>query len=100
MIDTLYLNVQVADENSHNIFYIQNIIKWLQEQKIDKDAMLSIEWKYLAILRSSEGFPPVYIWNELSSNPHFYIDVLRMMYGKDDIIKNKISCISLLQNVR
>ena len=84
MIDTLYLNVQVADENSHNIFYIQNIIKWLQEQKIDKDAMLSIEWKYLAILRSSEGFPPVYIWNELSSNPHFYIDVLRMMYGKDD----------------
>ena len=84
IIDTLQLNVQVADENSHNIFYIQNIIKWLQERKIDNDAMISIEWKYLALLRSSEGFPPVYIWNELSSNPHFYIDVLRMMYGKDD----------------
>ncbi len=84
IVDTLCLNVQVADENSHNIFYIQNIIKWLQERKIDKDAMLSVEWKYLSLLRPSEGFPPVYIWNELSSNPHFYIDVLRMMCGKDD----------------
>ncbi len=84
IIDTLNLNVKVAEENSHDIYSIQNTIKWLQERKIDKEAMLSIEWKYLTLLHSSEGFPPVYIWDELSSNPHFYIDILKMMCGKDD----------------
>lgn len=86
VIDTLNLNVETAIRNTNTLdeYYIQHLIKWLQNQKIDNETMVLIEWKYLVFLQENEEYLPVFLWNELSSNPDFYIKVLKLICGKSD----------------
>ncbi len=83
IIDTLNLNVKYAKDNTIDGYYIQNLIKWLQEKDIEKEKMIEIEWKYLEFLREEEGYSPVYIWNEMSTNPNLFIKVIKVIYGKN-----------------
>jgi hypothetical protein len=86
VIDTLELNAknQKPNANTMDEYYAQNLIKWLQAQSVSTDEMVIIEWKYLAYLDEDDGFSPKYIWIELSSNPAFFMEILKIIYGKND----------------
>lgn len=87
VVETLNLNVEVASTQSNdtlNEYYIQHLIKWLQEQDVDKDTMVLIEWKYLVFLEEREGYPPIFLWDEMSSNPEYYMGIIRLICGKED----------------
>ncbi len=83
VINTLKNDATLVSSNNANAYYIQAIIRWLHEKHVDKEDMLSIEWKYIEILDGREGKVPKYTWNELSTNPDFYIRVLKILYGKE-----------------
>lgn len=83
VIETLNLNVENQAENTQDEYHIQQLIKWLQERNIEKKCMLETEWKYLAFLKDSEGYPPINLWRELSDNPEFFIWVAKIVCGKE-----------------
>lgn len=88
------------------VYYLQYLIKWLQSRKTNKDKMLFVEWKFLAILDSYSDCKPQYLWNELSSDPVFFVDILKKFAGRgleeisDSETKSKISmhCYDLLNH--
>ena len=80
VVDTLMNYSGNNNANQMSMYYIQSLIKWLQEKNIRSDFMIAIEWKYLAFLED-EAFQPKTIWKELSSNSSFFIDVLNLIYG-------------------
>lgn len=84
VIETLKQNVENQAENTQDEYHIQQIIKWLQERNIDKSLMLEIEWKYLAFLKDSEGYPPINLWQELSENPEFFVWIVKIICGKEE----------------
>lgn len=87
VVETLNLNAEVASTQSNNTldeYYIQHLIKWLQEQDVDKDTMVLIEWKYLVFLEEREGYPPKFLWDEMSSNPEYYMGIIKLICGKED----------------
>ena len=83
VIDTLSLNIQYQDSVIVDVSYIQRLIKWLQNKDIDQESISSIEWKYLSILGESEGYPPICLWDKLSSNADFFVEVLSIIYSKE-----------------
>ncbi len=83
LIKTLKQNVEHQEENTQNEYYIQQLIKWLQERDIEKTTMLDLEWKYLAFLSESKGYPPINLWHELSENPEFFIRIVKTLSGKE-----------------
>jgi hypothetical protein len=66
--------------------------------------MLELEWKYLAFLKDSEGYPPINLWQELSENPEFFIWIVKIICGKEnnpswsaeDLQKIKSHCYGLM----
>lgn len=84
VIETLKQNVESQAKNTQDEYHIQQIIKWLQERNIEKSTMLELEWKYLAFLKDSEGYPPLYLWQELSENPEFFIWIVKIVCGKEE----------------
>lgn len=104
VIETLKKNVENQAENTQDEYHIQQLIKWLQKRNTDKATMLELEWKYLAFLKDSEGYPPINLWQELSENPEFFIWVVKIICGKendpswsvDDLQKIKNHCYGLM----
>ena len=98
------LSINVDNQGTQNEYYVQQLIKWLQERNTDRAKLLIIEWQYLAFLRKSEGYPPVTLWQELSSNPEFFVHIIKIICGKekddswDDNDKQNISrhCFDLI----
>lgn len=84
IIETLKQNVENQAENTQDEYHIQQIIKWLQERNIEKSLMLELEWKYLAFLKDSEGYPPINLWQEMSENPEFFIWIVKIVCGKEE----------------
>lgn len=84
VIETLKKNVDNQAKNTQNEYQIQQLIKWLQERNTDKPTMLELEWKYLAFLKDSEGYPPINLWQELSENPRFFIWIVKIICGKEN----------------
>ena len=88
------------------VYYLQHLIKWLQNKKMDKNIMILIEWRFLSVLDSYSDCKPQYLWNELSSNPVFFVDILQKFAGRgleeisDPETKSKISmhCYDLLNH--
>ena len=88
------------------VYYLQHLIKWLQNKKMDKNIMILIEWSFLSVLDSYSDCKPQYLWNELSSNPVFFVDILQKFAGRgleeisDPETKSKISmhCYDLLNH--
>ena len=104
VIETLRLNADNQDRSTHNEFHIQHLIKRLQENSADRASLIVLEWKYLALLDESEGYPPLTLWEELSDNPDFYIKIIKIICGKeddswDDDTKHRMAqhCFHLLQ---
>lgn len=87
IIQTLKMNVAIRNKNALYEYYIQELIKWLQERSIERASILKIEWKYLSFLRESEGYPPIYLWEELSDNPDFFVSVIKRIFGKEDDVE-------------
>ena len=83
VIETLQNFVQKNVIDQMEVYYLQYLIKWLQSKKANKDKMLFIEWKFLSILDSYSDCKPQYLWNELSSNPAFFVDILQKFAGRD-----------------
>ena len=81
--ETLQVFVSSKNVNHMEVYYLHFLIKWLQNQKVDKTIMISIEWKYLSILDRYSDCKPQYLWNELSSNPEFFMEVLKKFAGRD-----------------
>ncbi len=102
--ETLQDFVQQNNISQMEVYYLQYLIKWLQSKKTNKNKMLFIEWKYLSILDRYSDCKPQYLWNELSSNPVFFVDILKKFAGRgleeisDSETKSKISmhCYDLL----
>lgn len=89
VIDTLNQHVEVNIQGAESLqeFYVQNLIKWLQEHDADKNRMVIIEWEYLVCLNESDGYAPIYLWNELSTNPDYYIGIMKWISGKENDFK-------------
>ena len=83
VIETLIQNIDNKPINAHYEYDVRELIKWLQERKTDKDSLIIIEWKYLAFLREDEGYPPVNLWEDLSSNPDHFMYILKILNGKE-----------------
>ncbi len=81
--ETLRVFVQKNNIDQMTVYYLQNLIKWLQNKKVSRNIMISIEWKFLSILDGYNDCNPQYLWDELSSNPAFFVDILRKFSGRD-----------------
>ena len=81
--ETLIQNVDNKTISALDTYDIQELIKWLQERNADRNSLILIEWKYLAFLREDEGYPPITLWEELSSNPEHFIYILKIFTGKE-----------------
>lgn len=84
IIETLNLHANSQNYSNLDFYHIQELIRWLQNQNIDREIMISIEWKYLILLEEENHCSPLYIWNELSTNPEFYINIIKLMCGKEE----------------
>ncbi len=71
--------------NQNESYAVKQIIKWLHNQKVNKDKMILIEWKYLDLLNETDGVSPICLWNELANNPDFFIYILKLMTGREKI---------------
>lgn len=106
ILQTLNCNVANYILNDIDGYHIQRLIKWLQKQEIPKEEMISIEWKYFDYLNEIDGVSAKYILSELSTDPVFFMSILKLMYGKDNCeldgveVNQKIlqQCYSLLYN--
>ncbi|BDU25132.1 hypothetical protein [Flavobacterium sp. GSB-24] len=50
-----------------------------------KETLIKLEWHYLTILNSyASGYKPKLLFNELSENPQFFVDVLKWVYMPSD----------------
>ena len=81
--ETLIRNVDTGTINTLPTYNIQELIKWLQKRNTDRNSMILIEWKYLALLEEDEGYPPINLWKELSTNPEHFIYILKILTGKE-----------------
>lgn len=87
IVDTLKMYVDNPKNNESIGYHIAQLIKWLQEKRIERTSILEIEWKYLTILTESEGFSPANLLEELSDNPEFYISIvkrIKQIRGKEN----------------
>ena len=103
VVNTLNLYVEEHTENDYNTYHIQELIKWLQSREKNRTNMLTIEWEYLSILKESQGYAPIFLWDELSSNPVFYVDIIKILVGKENSMstdeekqKRSVHCYELM----
>jgi hypothetical protein len=73
--------VLTKEKSSLDLYHIIELIKWLQENPdISGDDLFSVEWAYLQLLDKHSGAVPKYLHKKLSSDPHFFCEVIRHIY--------------------
>jgi hypothetical protein len=82
---------QTITEECHDNFLLEphEITSLFKEigKREDKnnETLLKLEWHYLTILNSyASGYKPKLLYNELSENPEFFVDVLKWIYMPSD----------------
>lgn len=85
VIDTLRAYVAVSNQKKNDIYEIQILIKWLQNQAekgiVIEEDIVGIEWQYLNILDLEEECEPVFLWRKLSSDGGFYMEVIDAVFN-------------------
>jgi len=79
-------------DNTHLKEYeISSLFETLEtRQDIAKDIIAKLEWLYLPIIGSyGAGYIPKYLHNELSTNPEFFVQVLKWVYMPRDDSKKE-----------
>ncbi len=82
--ESLVLNVEIHSTLLSDRYHTQELIKWLQNRDVPLNKMEEIEWRYLAILSEADGCTPKFLWKKLSSDPDYFVEILKIVYGKTD----------------
>ena len=82
--ESLILNVEIHGMLLCDRYRIQELIKWLQNRDIPLNKMEEIEWRYLSVLSEVDGCEPKFLWKKLSFDPNFFVEILKIIYGKTD----------------
>jgi hypothetical protein len=64
-------------------YTVSELIKHIREHGAEHRALVTIEWAYLGALDKHFGPGPVTLEKELSSNPSFFCDVLRLVFRSE-----------------
>lgn len=87
VVDTLKINIEICNSNYFDKYQIKTLIKWLQNNNCNEEAITLIEFKYLEILQEDDTFQPKHLWNKLSSDPDFFLETLKVIYNRNDVEK-------------
>lgn len=64
---------------------LSNIFEVLYDKEVlDKSLMIKIEWSYIFLFDRYFPLKPKYLEDELTSNPQFFIDVIKWLYFPND----------------
>lgn len=88
--ETLLNLTNLASESGNISFEITKLIKWLQGKEETVDFLGQIEFKYLEFLNPDYGTAPVHLYNTLSSDPEFFLEVIKTLCGKNPSISNDL----------
>ncbi len=84
-IETPYESMK--NTNPHTII---EVIKAIQnDEKLDDEIKLEIEWGYLKLLDGYHGATTTTIQRYLSEKPDYFIDMIKVMYGADEASLNE-----------
>lgn len=87
LVDVLYKAV-TEDTNEPVHFDRYDLNKIFEELYIRNDLdislMIKIEWQYISLFDSYFSLKPKYLEDELASNPHFFIEVIKWIYFPND----------------
>jgi len=73
------------EERRIDSYHLAHILEELENREdVNRGIMLKLEWMYLPLLASYESrFKPKVLYNELSNNPEFFIEVLTWVYKSE-----------------
>jgi hypothetical protein len=73
--------VATKEKGSLDSYHIIELIKWLQDKPdTSGDDLFSVEWTFLQLLDRHSGAEPKYLHKKLSSDSHFFCEVIRLIY--------------------
>lgn len=79
--ETLINLSDLKQETGYERYEIQTLIKWLQDKNYDSQILCQIELKYLEALDDSTAASPKSLFNKLSSDPAFLLDIVNTEFG-------------------
>lgn len=68
---------EICQHNSHSV---KKMIEWLQQNWSDKEKLVQLEWQYLNILGADSFVIPQNLFNKISNNADFFIEVLCLAF--------------------
>jgi len=68
----------VRDEILRSIEYIQ------KQEQLPREEIIQIEWTYLQVFRFESSFKPIYLEEEVITNPVFFAQIVSFVYLQDD----------------
>ena len=109
VIDVLEACTRLQKIDQMQVYYLKELIKWLQNQNIEIEQKALFEWKYFYAIDGYSGFDPVYLWQLLSKDAVFFAEILKKSREKipenaeNDLVNNKefqiqMSCYRILRN--
>ena len=81
--NNLLLEALLKNNKLIDVYDLHELIKYCQNQKLDHEKMILIEWKYLTSIHDDSDIKPVNLFSELQVNPDFFIEILSLAFKEE-----------------
>ncbi len=81
--DELLLDALIKNDKLIDVYDLHELIKYCQKQELNHEKMILIEWKYLSFIHDDSDIRPLNLYNELQTNPDFFIEVLSLAFKEE-----------------
>lgn len=81
--NNLLLEALVENNKLIDVYDLHELIKYCQNQKLNHEKMILIEWKYLTSIHDDGDIKPVNLFSELQANPEFFIEILSFAFREE-----------------
>lgn len=81
--NNLLLEALLENNKLIDVYDLHELIKYCQNQKLNHEKMILIEWKYLTSIHGDSDIKPVNLFSELQVNPDFFIEILSLAFKEE-----------------
>lgn len=81
--DELLLDALIKNDKLIDVYDLHELIKYCQKKELNHEKMILIEWKYLTSIHDDSDIRPLNLYNELQTNPDFFIEVLSLAFKEE-----------------
>lgn len=81
--DELLLAALIKNDKLIDVYDLHELIKYCQKKELNHEKMILIEWKYLTSIHDDSDIRPLNLYNELQTNPDFFIEVLSLAFKEE-----------------